>query len=176
MVTIWPIFMSDLMTSAALTDILCARSPTEMVSGICTSRTTGSVGAWNVESSSWLRSPRRPPRCFGPPRQPDAPPVSPRVLMARFFAASSPCHATAPRTAWVLAGFLADFFSASPGLATGLCSVPSLGFSAASFALATCASRFATSARSRSCRAARSNAWRSRKAAWRRDSSSRILR
>ena len=36
-VTIWPSFISCLMTSEALTDILCARSATEMVSGTCTS-------------------------------------------------------------------------------------------------------------------------------------------
>ncbi len=33
MVTIWPSFISCLMTSEALTDILCARSATLMVSG-----------------------------------------------------------------------------------------------------------------------------------------------
>jgi hypothetical protein len=39
MVTIWPSFISCLMTSLALTDILCARSATLMVSGTCTSCT-----------------------------------------------------------------------------------------------------------------------------------------
>ena len=39
MVTIWPSFISCLMTSDALTDILCARSATVMVSGTCTSCT-----------------------------------------------------------------------------------------------------------------------------------------
>jgi hypothetical protein len=47
-VTIWPSFIICLMTSDALTAILCARSATVMVSGTCTSRTIGSVGAWNV--------------------------------------------------------------------------------------------------------------------------------
>ena len=47
-VTIWPSFIIDLMTSEAFTAILCARSATVMVSGTCTSRTIGSVGAWNV--------------------------------------------------------------------------------------------------------------------------------
>ena len=47
MVTIEPIFISALMTSVALIAILCARSATEIVSGTWTSRTTGSVGAWN---------------------------------------------------------------------------------------------------------------------------------
>src|SRR3990172_5261642 len=47
MVTMLPSFISDLMTSAAFTDILCARSATVTVSGMCTSRTTGSIGALN---------------------------------------------------------------------------------------------------------------------------------
>ena len=47
-VTIWPSFIIALMTSEAFTDILCARSATVIVSGTCTSRTIGSVGAWNV--------------------------------------------------------------------------------------------------------------------------------
>jgi hypothetical protein len=38
MVTIWPSFISCLMTSEALTAILCASSATVMVSGTCTSR------------------------------------------------------------------------------------------------------------------------------------------
>jgi hypothetical protein len=37
MVTIWPSFISCLMTSLAFTLILCARSATLMVSGTCTS-------------------------------------------------------------------------------------------------------------------------------------------
>ena len=44
-VTIVPIFIIVLMTSAALTAILWARSPTEIVSGTSTSITFGSVGA-----------------------------------------------------------------------------------------------------------------------------------
>ena len=44
MVTIWPSFIRCLMTSEALTDILCARSATEMVSGMCTSCAWNSVG------------------------------------------------------------------------------------------------------------------------------------
>src|SRR5438309_395779 len=46
-VTMLPSFISTLITSAALTDILWARSPTLMVSGTMTSRTTGSAGALN---------------------------------------------------------------------------------------------------------------------------------
>ena len=60
MVTIEPIFISALISSVAFTDILCARSATEIVSGTCTSRTTGSVGAWKVEVSSSPRPPRLP--------------------------------------------------------------------------------------------------------------------
>ena len=52
MVTIEPIFMSALMTSVAFTAILWARSATVIVSGTCTSRTIGSVGAWKDERSS----------------------------------------------------------------------------------------------------------------------------
>ena len=44
MVTIMPIFISALMTSPALTDMRCARSPTEMLSGTATSLITGAVG------------------------------------------------------------------------------------------------------------------------------------
>lgn len=48
-----PIFISALMTSVAFTDILWARSATVMVSGTCTSRTIGSVGA-TKEVVSWV--------------------------------------------------------------------------------------------------------------------------
>jgi hypothetical protein len=44
MVTIIPCLKSSRMTSDALTDIRLASSPTEMTSGISTSRTTGAVG------------------------------------------------------------------------------------------------------------------------------------
>ena len=47
MVTIMPIFISSLITSVDLMAIFWARSPTEMVSGISTSRTTGAVGREN---------------------------------------------------------------------------------------------------------------------------------
>src|SRR5574343_1251114 len=65
MVTIWPSFISCLITSEALMDILCARSATEMVSGTCTSCTTCSAGATKavvtLPRRSALRSaPRRP--------------------------------------------------------------------------------------------------------------------
>ena len=45
MVTIWPRPMSFLMTSEALTDILCASSATVMVSGTCTSTARCTTGA-----------------------------------------------------------------------------------------------------------------------------------
>jgi hypothetical protein len=51
-VTMVPIFISTLITSAALIDILWARSPTVMVSGTMTSRVTGSVGAANCVALS----------------------------------------------------------------------------------------------------------------------------
>ena len=44
MVTIMPIRISALMTSPALTDIRCASSPTEIVSGTAYFLITGAVG------------------------------------------------------------------------------------------------------------------------------------
>ena len=65
MVTICPSRISVLMTSAAFTAILWARSATEMVSGTVMSRMSGSAGAaWpaaEVSPSSWCF-------CFGPLR------------------------------------------------------------------------------------------------------------
>ena len=53
-VTIVPIFISTLMSSAAFTDILCARSATLIVSGTVTSRTSGPAPpASTPASSSW---------------------------------------------------------------------------------------------------------------------------
>ena len=123
MVTMEPIFIMTLMTSAAFTDILCARSPRVMVSGTSTSTTLGSAGAANsvAPSSSRWRDPR------GPARQPPRPlPESPRVLIWRRLAASS-THAVAGRTAF-FSGFLPAL---SAGFAVGRCSVPSgaAGFS-----------------------------------------------
>ena len=48
MVAMVPSFISALMTSAAFTDMRWASSPTVMVSGTATSRTSGSVGCANV--------------------------------------------------------------------------------------------------------------------------------
>ena len=87
MVHIWPSFISCLMTSDALTDILCASSATVMVSGTWTSLTIASVGAWKV-----LRGRRAlPRRPRGPPRQPSRPLAAGVAagLRTRVFLASS---------------------------------------------------------------------------------------
>ena len=55
MVTIVPIFIIALMTSAAFTDSLCASSATEIVSEIETSRTTGPVVPPNASPPSSSR-------------------------------------------------------------------------------------------------------------------------
>ena len=52
MVTICPIPIRSLITSAALTAILWDKSATVIVSGICTSRMTGSVGATKLVATS----------------------------------------------------------------------------------------------------------------------------
>src|SRR6201994_1389616 len=109
------------MTSEALTDILCARSATEMVSGTCTSWTTCSVGAWKLlEPESRSRPPRAPPRGARQPGRPapaDAPAGAPRPLLAspRFLAASS---AQLEESFSDLTAFL------SPGLAPGAVGAP----------------------------------------------------
>src|SRR5207247_11352079 len=75
-----------LLTSAAFTDILCARAPTVIVAGTSTSITLGSAGAAKEVAPSSSRWRAEPPR----ERQPSRPPlVSPRVLMARRRATSS---------------------------------------------------------------------------------------
>ena len=88
MVTICPSFINCLITSEALTAILCASSATVMVSGTCTSMMRASTGAVCTGVSSRSRS--RLPR--GPPRQllrPTPPLASPRVLISFFLACSS---------------------------------------------------------------------------------------
>ncbi|MCY1437001.1 hypothetical protein D9M71_531460 [compost metagenome] len=58
-----PSLNMNLMTSAALTDICAARSPTVMVSPICTSRITGPVGFWKPWALRFFSLPLpRPPR------------------------------------------------------------------------------------------------------------------
>ena len=129
--------MSCLITSDALTAILCANSATVMVSGTWTSSTRTSVGAASTISSRDLSLPRLP---RAPLRQlvlrPAPAPVSPRVGSA-FFLAGSPAQlldsladltslpATPPAGAATVPG--------APGLAgalatvlpvAGLCKVP----------------------------------------------------
>src|SRR4051812_8981823 len=132
MVHIWPSFISCLMTSDALTDILCASSATVIVSGTCTSLTTASVGAWKLvsRSSAWLG--RRP---LAPPRQLSRPPVPvlSRALMAPtgaplFLASSDQVDDTLVDLFFFLSptvGFLSGLLGF---LSTGLCSVPSAVF------------------------------------------------
>ena len=127
-VTIEPSFISALMTSAAFTDILWARSATVIVSGTKISRTSGPACSGDVAIASPVSSSRpwRPPFA---PRQPlaAAPPlVSPRSRSARRRAASS--WNTCPGT------FLAGLSRRSPGFAAGRCSVPSGLATAAGFA------------------------------------------
>ena len=50
MVTIWPSFISALMTSAAFTDSFRASSATVIVSGIVTSRMIGLAAPWAAPS------------------------------------------------------------------------------------------------------------------------------
>src|SRR5450830_181955 len=134
MVHIWPSFISCLMTSDALTDILCASSATVMVSGTCTSLTTASVGAWKLVSRSSLCELRRPP--LAPPRQLSRPLLTlPRGLIApgapRFLASSDQVDDTLADLMDFLSGPSAFLASAglSPGfLSAGLCRVPSAVF------------------------------------------------
>ena len=56
MVTIIPSPISALMSSVALIDIFCASSPTVIVSGMATSRTTGAVGISNAWRAGWVRT------------------------------------------------------------------------------------------------------------------------
>ena len=115
MVTIWPSFIICLMTSEALTDILWARSATEMVSGTCTSTICGSLGGTKFD---WLSPPR------SPPRRPPRPPGAFQLLRALAPASVRPLPAGAPRFLSSLAQ-LEDSFSdltdfLSPGLAAVL--------------------------------------------------------
>ncbi len=163
-VTIWPSFISTLITSAALTDILCARSATVIVSGTAISRTTGSDGICTAAAPSSCRSCLRWP--LGP-RQPPAPPdTSPRVFSRRFFCCSSDqLDASLPDLISLTPGFFSSFFS--PGLvsvlAAGLCSVPcaaasgagaTTGFFGAAIMLLIAATSSSTARRARACASA----------------------
>ena len=83
MVTIWPSFISCLMTSEALTDILCARSATVMVSGTCTSCTV-CFGRRDEARHARRRCGRRGGRRAARASPARAPPAAPsvRVLSA----------------------------------------------------------------------------------------------
>ena len=167
MVAMVPSFISALMTSAALTDMRCASSPTVIVSGTAISRTTGSVGAANVLVSAapagrW----RVPPRACQPATPP---PTSPRVLMVRRRAESS----RSTVVGFAFFGFFSTFASAA-GL--GACSVVGAlaGAETAAAAAAASAAFCSASLRSRSCFSRSSAAWISASCCWRRASSSRI--
>src|SRR5437899_214724 len=135
--------ISALMSSAALTDILCARSATEMVSGTAISRTIGPAAAAGAPSSPPSSSWRRGPPTFGW-RQPvvAVPPVtSPRSFSARRRAASS----------WNAVPLFLIVRAFSPGFVAGRCNVPSpadLGFAAGAVAgaFAAASAAFAASA------------------------------
>ena len=93
-VTICPSFISVLMTSAAFTDILCARSATEIVSGTVMSRISGSAGRRAVRRRRRRGASGADPCGTLQPVDAAAPGVSPRVLSALRRATSS-CHAVA---------------------------------------------------------------------------------
>ena len=103
-----PMFISTLMTSAAFTDILCAKSATEIVSGIGISRMIGSEGATNVDSSfSSL--------CFDldlGERHPEATLESPRPLSARFLNSRSDQSFSLLSTCFSLVSTLTPAFEA----------------------------------------------------------------
>ena len=135
MVTIEPIFISTLITSAAFTDILCARSPTDMVSATRTSRITGSLGAVKVVAASWsdlcLDEVLRPRQAVPVP--------SPRTLRPRFLLPSS--------TQVDVLAFLAPFLRAvSPSVGLVICNVPSVFISAVAAAGAAASGTGATGA------------------------------
>ncbi len=132
MVAICPSFINCLMTSDALTAILCASSATVMVSGTCTSMTRASTGAADSCASSLPERSRRP---RGPLRQllrPTPPLVSPRVLISFFLACSSAqledSFALLTSLLPGAAGALVAVRSLAPGLPAGLCNVPLIGF------------------------------------------------
>ena len=138
MVTIWPSFIRCLMTSAALTDILCARSATLMVSGTWTSRAMNSCGAGSLRRSfCWLRPPRPPdlPPPLPPARQPS------RLAGAAGLSAGFLREASSDQVEETSAVLMVFFEPGAPGLASflaapagaaavlpaGLCSVPDRG-------------------------------------------------
>ena len=114
MVTIWPSFISCLITSDALTAILCASSATVMVSGTCTSMMTRFGRRLAVASRGGRDALPRRPR--GPPRQLSRPHAAARHRRGSgcaFFLADRPPSWTdsladltslsAPRAGWCVA-------------------------------------------------------------------------
>src|SRR5687768_4462709 len=143
MVAMVPSFISALMTSAAFTVMRWASSPTVMVSGTATSRTSGSVGCAKVVCSlpplacRW----RPPPRACQPPTPP---PESPRVLIWRRRTESS-------RSTVVVFAFF-GFLSVLTSPVFGACSVVGAAPAGAGAAAAASAAAFCSaSLRSRSC-------------------------
>ena len=133
-VTIWPIPIRSLITSALFTAIAWANSETVIVSGTWTSWTTFSVGTWKFVStfaSAIWRCFLRPP----PERQPPTPPeLSPRVFKPPGFLAPSSCQVDeVSADLIVLPPTLATtfFLSSAPSTLAGLCKVPFLASSAA---------------------------------------------
>src|SRR5712671_2549616 len=149
-----PSFISTLMTSAAFTDILWARSPTVMVSGTMTSRATASADALNCCTPSAAGAAAVLCLPLGL-CQPEAPCTSPRVLIVRRLTPSS-------FQTLISFAFFAPFFSV-PGATFGLCSVvsPAEGaagaFASAGLPSASFFSRSCFSAISAACRAANSS-------------------
>src|SRR6266513_255400 len=164
-VTMLPSFISTLITSAALTDILWARSPTLMVSGTMSSRTTGSAGALNCCTFSAAGA--TAVLCLAPLGvcQPEAPCTSPRVLIVRRLTPSS-------FQTLISFAFFAPFFSA-PGATFGLCSVVSEPGAEAGACVFISLGLPSASLRSRSCFSAKSAACLAANSSCRRCSSSR---
>src|SRR5688572_18229931 len=164
MVAMVPSFINALITSAALTDMRWASSPTVMVSGTATSRTSGSVGWANV-----VCSPLGAERCRPPPREcqpPTPPPESPRVLIWRRRTESS----RSTVVGFTFFGFLSVLASVAGFGACSVVGVAAEGAAAAASAAAFCCS---ASLRSRSCFSRSSAACSSASCSWRRASSCR---
>ena len=105
------------MTSAALTDILCARSATLMVSGTWTSRAMNSCGAGSLRRSfCWLRPPRPPdlPPPLPPARQPS------RLAGAAGLSAGFLREASSDQVEETSAVLMVFFEPGAPGLASFL--------------------------------------------------------
>ena len=121
------------MTSAAFTDILCARSATVIVSGTETSRMSGSgAGAFaaspSSSPSSWRCLPplRLLPRASSPCRRLTSPRNFRRAAARRFFLergrgrlARAPCPSWRPAWSLACAAFLRSSFAAGFASATG---------------------------------------------------------